>query len=424
MLGTVQRAVVVIPLAVLLVFAAAPADHSVYASPRSATEVESLSPYWSSRVLRWESLIVQEAHRRQLDPDLVASLVWKESRGDAKAVGPVGSVGLMQIMPKEEGFHWRPSRDELLNPYTNVYWGTRTLSTVIHQGDGDVFSALAAYNGGWEKVSSRVPKAFAATILHDYARAVAVRLGVEDDWVAFIAIEDTTLHGPIWVTRSDDAAVTLYGEENLTPEGEMLIPPVAPTAELAACVDSETGQAYTVGIYLFRPDARKWVTEGEAPPVTEPVLRAVLTSPALMAGSLRPETPGLTGATPTAAPALPSTPRPSPTAAPGCADATATPSVEAAACAGGPLLLDAYPLERYHTVDGWAARVYASGRGGNCVYDYAWNTESDVQGAGYSGPIVFEVRSSRRGTVIVGTVVLVSGDELVRTGLYIMPPGD
>ena len=424
MFRTFQRAAVALTLAVLLIFAVVPGADWVYASPRPAAEVESLSPYWSSRVLRWGSLILQEANRRKLDPDFVAALIWKESRGDANAVGPVGSVGLMQIMPKEEGFTWRPSREKLLDPYTNVFWGTRTLSTVIHQGDGDVFSALAAYNGGWEKVSSRVPRAFAASILHDYARAVAVRRGVEDDWVAFFAIQDATLHGPIWVTSSSDAAVSLYGERNVTPEGEALIPAVAPTAELAACVDSETGQAYTVGIWLYRPEARQWVTEGDAPPITGPALRAVLTSPSLMAGSLRPEVPATVTPTPTVVAAVPATPQPTATAVPDREGPTVTASVQSAACSGGPLAIDAYPLERYHTVDGWAARVYASGRGGNCVYDYAWNTKSEMRGAEYTGPIVFEVRSSRRGTVIVGTVVLTSGGETVRVGLYIQPPGD
>ena len=33
-----------------------------------------LAPYWSPRVQQWESLIAQEAERRQLDPDFLASL--------------------------------------------------------------------------------------------------------------------------------------------------------------------------------------------------------------------------------------------------------------------------------------------------------------------------------------------------------------
>ncbi len=386
---------------------------------------ESLSHYWHAKVLRWESLIVQEATRRKLDPDFVASLVWMESRGDANAVGPVGSVGLMQVMPKEAGFTWRPTREELLNPYTNLFWGTRTLATVIQQGDGDVFSALAAYNGGWEKVSSRVPRAFAATILHDYARAVAARHSVEGAWSAFVAIQDNELHGPIWVTNADSSDVYHYADVNVTPEGNALIPAVAPTSVLASCIDPDTGLAYTVGIWLYCLDSRQWLTTGTAP-VVESVLRSAMASPSLMAGSqpLPPPEPPK----PTAMPVVASVPRtvaPTQTPARGSLDGPATtPTPEPVACAGGPLVLDTYPLESFNTEAGWSARVYASARGGDCVYDYAWNIEDDVKGSGFTGPIVFEVHSARRASVIVGTVLVTSNNETVRVGLYIEPPRD
>ncbi len=423
-------------LAGTLVSLSVPVTGRAYATTRPLGEVpqaeagadyESLSPYWHAKVLRWEALIVQEANRRELDPDLVASLVWMESRGDAKAVGPVGSVGLMQVMPKEAGFSWRPSRDELLDPFTNVFWGTRTLSTIIRQGNGDVFNALAAYNGGWEKISSRVPKAFAATILHDYASAVARRHGVVDPWSAFIAIQDTVLHGPIWGTNSGSGEVLLYGDENATPEGTPLIPPIAPTAEVAASVGTETSQAYTVGIWLYRAEAHEWVTAG-AVPVVDAGMESAPDSPSVMAGSQRPE---VSQASPSAEPpaavppvAVKVTPLATSGGAPGKVSSAPSATVTPATCAGGSLVLDAYPLERYNTVDGWAARVYASARGGDCTYDYAWNTESETRGTGYSGPIVFEVRSSRRGAVIVGTVLATSNGDTVRVGLYIVPPGD
>jgi hypothetical protein len=86
------------------------------------------------------------------------------------------------------------------------------------------------------------------------------------------------------------------------------------------------------------------------------------------------------------------------------------------------LALEAYPIDRYNTPDGWAALIYANATGGTCVYTYAWNTESDVVGADMNGPIVFEVRSSFRQAVIVGTVLVTSGDTTVRTGVYISPP--
>lgn len=222
-----------------------------------------LSNHWSYKVQRWEEIIAREANRRALDPDFLASLVWMESRGNSKAVGPVGAVGLTQVMPSEAGFSWRPSRAELMDPATNLFWGTRTLATVIQQGDGDVFNALAAYNGGWDQIQYRGPKHFATTILRDYAHAVAARRGLKsyEDWIAVFAVASPEIHGPIWIADSRRDDVYFYSDENWIPEGYPLIrrnvPPTAIVAELA---DEETGAPYAVGVWLLRTDDETWVT--------------------------------------------------------------------------------------------------------------------------------------------------------------------
>ncbi len=116
-----------------------------------------LSPYWPWAVARWEPIILEEANRRGLDPDFVAAVIWTESLGRPHTRSPAGAVGLMGIMPREAGFSWRPSAEELEDPATNVSWGTRTLSIVIQQragistgpwppitGDGNRFTCLDA----------------------------------------------------------------------------------------------------------------------------------------------------------------------------------------------------------------------------------------------------------------------------------------
>ncbi|MBL7065231.1 MAG: transglycosylase SLT domain-containing protein [Anaerolineae bacterium] len=155
-----------------------------------------LSPYWDSDVSRWEPIILQEAHRRSLAPDLIAAVIWKESLGRPTARGPAGAVGLMMLMP----FSWRPSVGELHNPWTNLFWGARVLATVICDGDGDLYYALAAYNGSWEKVHQGSTRRYAASVLDYYARAVAVRHGLPADgeWIAIFAIEGTP--GPNTIT--------------------------------------------------------------------------------------------------------------------------------------------------------------------------------------------------------------------------------
>jgi len=44
-----------------------------------------------------------------------------------------------------------------------------------------VYSALAAYSGGWELAQTRIPRLYAASILNNYGRAVAARNGISPD---------------------------------------------------------------------------------------------------------------------------------------------------------------------------------------------------------------------------------------------------
>lgn len=413
----------------LLGFPSARVDAEGASLLRSVAPSETLSPYWDARIQRWSALILQEADRRGLDADLVASLIWRESRGDPKAVGPAGAIGLMQIMPKEAGFSWRPSRDELFVPFTNVYWGTRTLSTVIRQGRGDVFSALAAYNGGWDKVNDRGPRSFASTILRDYAHAVALRHNLEGHWVAFFAIADEVVRGPIWVVDAARTDVYFYSDVNATPEGVRLIPVVSPTSVAAQCED-DAGGAFSVGIWIYHVETQDWLIgdvgapldalDAQSESVYEPeesgaVSLAVeaTSTPVPVATERAPS--GLPGPTVAAGEGTPAT------AASSLVTPTAT-VAPVAACAGGPLSVDTYPLDRINTPEGWMVRVYASAAGGTCRYTYAWNDESAIRGVDMQGPIVFELTSERRDSPILGTVVVMSGEEMVRVKMYIRPP--
>ncbi len=160
--------------------------------PQRAAQEITISPYWGSAVQQWEPLIIDQAQYRGLDPDMVAAVVWHESHGRSYARGPAGAVGLMMLMPKEAGFSWRPTTQRLLDPETNVAWGTRALATVAFQSRGDMHNALAAYNGGWEQIDLHGPRIYAEAVLMHYARAVAMRHGLspEGHWVATVAATD------------------------------------------------------------------------------------------------------------------------------------------------------------------------------------------------------------------------------------------
>ncbi|MET0556550.1 MAG: transglycosylase SLT domain-containing protein [Vicinamibacteria bacterium] len=100
-----------------------------------------------------EELLAQ-ARARQLDPSLVAAVIWQESTFDAGAVSTAGARGLMQVMPATgrllAGRGAR--RPNLHDPATSLSLGTLYLRQLLDRFDGKVERALAAYNAGPNRV--------------------------------------------------------------------------------------------------------------------------------------------------------------------------------------------------------------------------------------------------------------------------------
>lgn len=148
---------------------------------RSVGDDMTLSPYWAPNIQRWSSYIGALADAYGFDPDFIAAVIKHESHGDEGVISYMGAVGLMGVMPSGPGLEWRPTSSELLTPATNLRWGMTILSYIVQQSGGDLYSALAAYNGGWKQVNSRVPREYAARVLDSYARAVVARNGMSPD---------------------------------------------------------------------------------------------------------------------------------------------------------------------------------------------------------------------------------------------------
>lgn len=185
----------------------------------AADTSSALSPYWGSTITQWEDLIPHYAGQRGLDPDLVAAIIFEESLGLARRVSTAGAVGLMQVMPYEAGFTWRPKINELLNPRVNLHWGTRTFSQIMRQAEGDVSSALKAYNGGWEQVDLRAPRIYSSKVLDHYARSITARAGYDGRALkAWTLVFET--HMSIGVTRIDvlksDGTITIDANFDLS----------------------------------------------------------------------------------------------------------------------------------------------------------------------------------------------------------------
>ena len=89
-------------------------------------------------------LVYREAHRTNLDPDLVLAVMQVESHFDRYAISRVGAQGLMQLMP--------PTAADLgvqdaYDPEQNVDAGTRYLAGLLKTFKREDL-ALAAYNAG------------------------------------------------------------------------------------------------------------------------------------------------------------------------------------------------------------------------------------------------------------------------------------
>lgn len=91
-------------------------------------------------------LVYREAHRTELDPDLVLAVMQVESHFDRFAISRVGAQGLMQIMPFWRAELGRPM-DNLMDVETNVIYGTTILAHYLDVSKGDLVEALGRYNG-------------------------------------------------------------------------------------------------------------------------------------------------------------------------------------------------------------------------------------------------------------------------------------
>jgi soluble lytic murein transglycosylase len=113
---------------------------------------------------RLAATIVSEAMGHGLESNLVMAVMYVESRYRTFSVSPVGALGLMQVMPatgeelaRKHGVTWRGPQT-LFDPFVNVKLGTAYLAELIAKYDGDVPTALAAYNWGPGHIDRRLAR--------------------------------------------------------------------------------------------------------------------------------------------------------------------------------------------------------------------------------------------------------------------------
>jgi soluble lytic murein transglycosylase-like protein len=91
-------------------------------------------------------MVHYEATRAGLDPELVLALINVESNFDRFAISSAGARGLMQIMPFWLNEIGRPD-DNLFHINTNLRFGCTILGIYLKRENGNMYQALARYNG-------------------------------------------------------------------------------------------------------------------------------------------------------------------------------------------------------------------------------------------------------------------------------------
>jgi soluble lytic murein transglycosylase len=107
--------------------------------------------------LRHEDVIRQQAKDKNLDPTLIAGVIYVESRFRDQT-SHAGAKGLMQLMPSTADYIARKSggtrfvQGDLADPQINISYGSWYLRYLLQRYHGNEALALAAYNAGEGKV--------------------------------------------------------------------------------------------------------------------------------------------------------------------------------------------------------------------------------------------------------------------------------
>lgn len=104
--------------------------------------------------LEYKNIIISNAEEYDIDPALVAAMIFVESKYVSSAQSHRGAMGLMQIMPNT-GF-WIAEQlavsdfkeDKLLDPAINIMFGCWYIANLKQQFNNELIVVLAAYNAG------------------------------------------------------------------------------------------------------------------------------------------------------------------------------------------------------------------------------------------------------------------------------------
>ena len=135
-------------LALLLAGAAVAASLAMIALPKAHHAIDEIT-----LPLRHEDTIRQQAAEKNLNPALIAGVIYAESKF-RDLTSPAGARGYMQLTPDTAEFIAHKSGatnfsvEDLSNADINIRYGTYYLRYLMDRYGGNLMLALAAYNAG------------------------------------------------------------------------------------------------------------------------------------------------------------------------------------------------------------------------------------------------------------------------------------
>lgn len=118
--------------------------------------------------LKHEDIIRQQAKDKNLPADLIAAVIYAESRFRSGLTSSAGAIGLMQLTPDTAADVARQSGgnqfvlEDLDTPQVNIAYGSWRLRHMLQRFEGNVMVAVAAYNAGPENAQKWLNQATAA----------------------------------------------------------------------------------------------------------------------------------------------------------------------------------------------------------------------------------------------------------------------
>ncbi|MBI5823237.1 MAG: tetratricopeptide repeat protein [Chloroflexi bacterium] len=145
-----------------------------------------MAPPYFSRIrygLYYSDLVIPESQKDGLDPLFTFSVIRQESLFEGFVSSSAGARGLMQIIPStgaqiasELGKPPNYTEDDLYRPFVSVQFGAHYLANNLRLFNGDLYAALAAYNGGpgnsleWKNLAGDDPDLFLESVRFEETR--------------------------------------------------------------------------------------------------------------------------------------------------------------------------------------------------------------------------------------------------------------